>query len=957
MSAPLRTGSRIGAETFEFYFDGRAYAAQRGDTAASALAAAGVCLLGRSIKYRRPRGLLACGPEEPNALLTVGDAPHGIPNVPAPVVRVQPGMRLYSQNRWPSLRVDVASLLRLGAGFWGAGFYYKTFMWPSWRFYEGLIRRLAGLGAAPGASNLPQTKVVHQAADIIVAGAGAAGVRAALDAARNGRRVILCEREPVIGGELGFESATIDGLAAHEWLQRSAAELAALGATILTDTAIVSAAGGVAIAHTQPAGMPGADTLLRLYAPSLVNAMGAIERPIAFVDNDLPGIMLSGAAEKLLSGYGVRVGTDAVLFGNHDRLYRTALRLRAGGVRVKLIVDMRERTASAARPELLAAGVECVLGAALLSAEGRGAVRAVRIAPLGTARAGAVHAARRIDCDAVLVSGGWSPAVRAASAGGWQRVCGAAAGELTLAAIVGATDDDGEPHWEPCWRSPATATQEKRQFVDMQNDVTVADLRQALAEGFRDIEHVKRYTTLGVGTEQGGTGGVLGAAIVAELSGTALAAVGTSRARGPYQPVPMGVLSGLKVGEGLRPERRTSLHDVHIAAGAVLELMGGWMRPRYYRDNGADAFAAALVEAARVRAQGGICDASTLGKLEIAGTDAAAFLDRMYLNSATAIEPGRARYAALLREDGMVLDDGLLLRQAADRFTATTSSSHTAHVLAHLEFHRDTEWRGRRVAISDVTECRSVIICAGPRSREVLQRVMGAQHTPPMAPMAQRPLVPWPERLAALRHMEFVEDWCGTGRVRVLRASFSGELGFELHCDPCIANELWQALAAAGLAPFGLEALDILRVEKGYLTSSELNGQTSPLDAGLDTMLRASRDGTVRNSVGRMLLERDAFRAPQRPILVGLRAADGKAKFLGGAQITAGPADRQSLGYVTSAVFSPSLQEWIGLALVARHSSTVGTELHARDPLRSADARVRVVPIVHVDPEGLRMKA
>ncbi len=946
MSKPLRTGARITAETFEFHFDGRPYAAQRGDTAASALSAAGVRAFNRSIKYRRLRGLLACGPEEPNALLSVGDPPCGIPNVPAPMVRVRPGMRLYSQNRWPSLRFDVASVLRLGAGFWGAGFYYKTFMWPSWRFYEGLIRRLAGLGPAPGASSLPRAAVRHEDADVLVAGAGAAGLHAALAAARAGKRVIVCEREPAIGGELCFETAQIDGLDAHGWLQRTAAELRDLGARILTDTAVVSAAGGLAIAHHQPAGMPGADTLLRLYAPTLINAMGAIERPIAFIDNDLPGIMLAGAAERLLGGYGVRAGNGVVLFGNHDRLYRTARRLRAGGIGVKLIVDIRPQCASATRAELIGAGVECLLGHAIVRAEGRSAVRAVHVAPVDTPATGAAPRARRIGCDAVLVSGGWSAAVRAGASRGWHHTCGAAAGEMTLAAILGARDADGEPHTQPYWRAPATPAQEKRQFVDLQNDVTVADLRQALAEGFRDIEHVKRYTTLGVGTEQGGTGGLLGAAIVAELSGTALAAVGTSRARGPFQPVPMGALSGLRVGAGLRPERRTPLHEAHAGAGAVLELMGGWMRPRYYRGNGADAFAAGVAEAARVRAHGGICDGSTLGKLEIAGPDAAAFLDRMYLNRASAIEPQRARYAALLREDGMVLDDGLLLRHAPDRFTATTSSSHAAHVLAHLEFYRDTEFRGRRIALTDVTEAWSVIIVAGPSSRAALHMVLGSA---------------WQERLAGLRHMGFADGtWSeggpGAGRLRVLRASFSGELAFELHCLPGIAHRLWQALGAAGLSPFGLEALDILRVEKGYLTGSELNGQTTPLDAGLGAMLRAGPDGTVRNCVGRELLERAGLHAPERPALVGLRAADGKGRFQGGAQITAGPGGRQSLGYVTSAVFSPALQQWIGLALVARTHGAPGTELIARDPLRAGDTRVLVVPAAHFDPEGRRMQ-
>jgi sarcosine oxidase subunit alpha len=937
MNRSLRSGRRITAETFEFRFDGRSYPAQRGDTAASALTAAGVRALGRSIKYRRLRGLLALGPEEPNALLTVGDGPDRIPNVPAPLVRVTPGMSLYSQNAWPSLRFDVAAVLQLGAGFWGAGFYYKTFLWPSWRFYEGLIRRLAGLGPAPAACSLPVARVRHLDADVVIAGAGAAGLGAALAAVRAGERVILCEAQPRVGGELSFESATIDGLAAPAWVEAALTELQAAGATILTDTAVVSASDGVAIAHAQPAGMPGSDTLLRLYAPRLVNAMGAIERPLAFIGNDLPGVLLSGAAERLLADYGVSVGRRVVLFGNHDRLYHSALRLRAGGIGIVAIVDVRAAPATPARAQLVAAGVDCLAGHTVVRALGGSAVRGVAVAPVGAARA-----SRHIACDTLLVSGGWSPALRASVLQPWQS-CGAAAGKLTLAAIAGATDADGDPHVQPYWRSPAPPSQEKRQFVDLQNDVTVADLRQALAEGFREIEHVKRYTTLGVGTEQGRTGGVLGAAILAELSDTALATVGVTRARGPYQPVPMGALSGTRVGMQLRPARRTPLHDLHVAAGGVMELMSGWLRPRYYAGNGADASAAGIAEAARVRTHGGLCDGSTLGKLCIAGPDAAAFLDRAYLGRASAIAPGRARYAALLREDGMVLDDGLMLRESATRFLATASTSHLAHVLAHLEFHRDTEWRGRRIALTDVTECYAVIIVAGPASRSMLQEVLGEA---------------WRAPLAALKHMGFLDGAAPDGAaLRVLRASFTGELAYELHCPRQVAPALWTALAATGLAPFGLEALDILRVEKGYLTSSELNGQVTPQDAGLGAMLRAATDGTAPDSIGCALLGREALQAADRPVLVGVRAVDGRSPFLGGAQVTATPQDTRSLGYVTSSVFSPALGEFIGLALVARDHAAPGSEVVARDPLRGGDTALRIVPCTHVDPDGARLKA
>jgi sarcosine oxidase subunit alpha len=958
--SPLRAGSRITAERFTIEFDGRPYPAQQGDTAASALLAAGVRLLNRSIKYRRPRGLLACGPEEPNSLLTLGDAPALIPNVPAPQLRLRPGLRLYSQNRWPSLRFDLASVLQAGAGFWGAGFYYKTFLLPSWRVYEGLIRRLAGLGPAPGRADRPPTTVSHLEADLVVAGGGPAGLAAALAAARSGARVILCEREPALGGELEFEAALIDGMTAMAWVEAAAAELRALDARILTDTAVVSTAQGLTIAHGSgpaagtPGAAPGTDTLYRLIAPGFVNAMGAVERPIAFIDNDRPGILLCGAAERLWSRYGVRAGRSLVLFGNHDRIYATAARLRGAGMDIRLIVDSRPACDAPLRDGLRAAGIECLQGSVVVAALGAPELTAVRVADLATGMV-----TRRVACDALLVSGGWSPAVHAALQGGgevqyreaagafvaaqapaWQSSRGAAAGEFDLASVladfhVGAAD--GPPRLQPFWRSPATAAQEKRQFVDLQNDVTVADLRQSLAEGFEDIEHVKRYTTLGIGTEQGRTGGVLGAAIIAEMSGAGLAAVGTSRARGPYQPVPMGVLAGLRVGFGLRPERRTPLHERHLACGGELELMGGWMRPRHYRSNGADAFTAGIAEAARVRADGGICDGSTLGKLEIAGADAAAFLERLYLNPVATIGVGRARYAVLLREDGMVLDDGLILRIAPDRFVTTCSSSHAAQVLSHLEFHRDVEWGGRRIAITDTTEAWSVIIVAGPASRAELVRVLGPA---------------WTDTVTALGHMGVAQRGRGGEALRLMRASFSGELGFELHCRPAAAQRWWEALREAGLQPFGLEALDILRVEKGYLTSSELNGQTAPLDVGLGSLLRQAKD-----CVGAALLNRPAFAAPHRPILVGLQAADGRGKFLAGAQLTAAADGRESLGHVTSSVWSPALRQWIGLALVARAQAMPGQTLFARDPLRGGDTRVRITPTVHFDPEGRRMKS
>ena len=978
MSAVVtRRGTRVGDRPVRFTFDGREYLGQAGDTAASALLAAGVRAIGRSIKYRRLRGALTAGPEEPNALLTVGTAPAVIPNVVAPQLELTDGLVLRSQNCWPTIQYDLASLLQAGGGIFGAGFYYKTFIWPSWRAYESMIRALAGFGAAPGSCELGPVAIEHLGCDVLVAGGGAAGLAAARAATRAGARVVLCEREPVCGGELEFERGTIDGRPADEWTALVLAELASHGARVLTGTTLVGGSGGELIAHAEPGGLPGRNTVYKIRPRAFVIAMGAVERPIAFVDNDLPGVMLLGAAERYLARYGVKAGADVVLFANHDRVYTAAARLAAGGVRVRAIVDTRPEAdvgLARLRGEHALSGTECLVGHAVIAAEGGRSVRGVRVAPLT-----APDRTRAVACDAVLVSGGWSPAVHAGLQEGgtrrfigelggfvagdqpeWRVSAGAANGVLELGEVLadgraageraarfaGAAGDagvapiatgDGAPRLAPFWRSPAAPAAEKRQFIDFQNDVTVADVRQSLAEGFSDIEHLKRYTALGFGSDQGRLGGVLGAAVLAEFRGEALADVGTSRLRPPFHPVTMRSLAGLRIGAALRPARRTPLHDWHLANGAVLEAMDLWMRPRYYRANGADASTAGLAEARRVRTSGGIADGSTLGKIEVAGPDAGAFLDGLYLTKASTIKVGRSKYMVNLREDGMVLDDGIVLRLAADRFIATTGSGHGLHMLSHFERYRDTEWSGRAVTVTDVTEAWAAIVVAGPASRDTLARVLGDD---------------WPTRIGRLTHMDFATGRFLGSDVTVLRASFSGELAFELHCRPAVAVALWEALAAAGLAPYGLEALDILRVEKGYLVGSEFNGQTTPFDLGMDALVRLGNP-----CVGRELLDRPAFHEPSRPRLVGLRAADGRAKFLAGAQLATAEAPDQSLGYVTSSVYSPTLGEWIGLALLARTHGAEGTVLTARDPLRDGDTIVRVVPTVHYDPSGERMKS
>ena len=974
----IRRGVRLSEQSFQFSFDGRQLSAQQGDTLASALLANGYRLLGRSFKYRRRRSLLTAGVEEPNALVTVGTGPFQVPNVPSPQLRLAAGMVITSQNRWPSLRFDLASLSQFAKSFLGAGFYYKTFMWPSWRFYEPLIRRLAGLGPAPADCNVAPPTVRNLDCDVLIAGAGPAGLAAALAAARSGARVALCERDCACGGELEFESASIDGTSAMAWTTAALAEIQRSRGLVLTSTAVVGGTNGLIVALQQPQGLPGADTLYRIRPRAFIAAMGCVERPLAFIDNDRPGVMLVNAAESYQARHGVRVGREAVLFGNHDRLYAAARRLADGGMRIRAVIDVRppssSQTSESNRAALAGAGIECLTGHAVVRALGRFEVRGVRVVSLHA------HAPlRTMACDTLLMSGGWSPAIHAGlSEGGastylphangfgagaqpsWRALCGAANGIFELGEVLadghqagvqaarslGFTTDlaaapvgqgDSPPHLFAFWRTPAKRSDEKRQFVDFQNDVTVEDLRQSLEEGFTDIEHVKRYTTLGVGTDQGRIGAVLGAAILAEISGRELGNVGQFRARPPYQPVTLRSVAGLRAGALLRPVRRTPLDAWHASHGGMLESMGLWMRARYYDTGGIDAARAGYEEAARVRAHGGIFDGSTLGKFEVVGPDAAAYLDRMYLTRASSLAIGKSKYMVNQREDGMVLDDGMALRIAEDRFLVTTSTGHADYMLSHFEYYRDTEWAGRAVSISDVSEAWAVIVCAGPASREALSAVLGGA---------------WIEPLTRLARMGFATgEWRGAA-LRLLRASFSGELAFELHCRPRIAVPLWQGLVDSGLLPYGIEALDILRIEKGYLIGAELNGQTTPLDLGMDAFVKAGNP-----CIGRELLDRAGLQRPDRPKLVGIRAVDGRSKFLAGAQLTTPEERVRSSGYITSSTHSPACGEWIGLALLSRQLAQEGNVLLARDPLRGAETLVRVTSPVHYDPTGERMKS
>jgi heterotetrameric sarcosine oxidase alpha subunit len=989
MSQPFRLpegGLVERGATLGFRFDGRHYLGHPGDTLASALLANGVRLVGRSFKYHRPRGILSAGPEEPNALVELREGARREPNSRATTAELFEGLAAASQNRWPSLRFDVMAANQLIAPVIAAGFYYKTFMWPAsfWeKLYEPLIRRAAGLGRAAGAPDPDQYEKATAHCDVLVTGGGPAGLMAALAATRAGARVILCEEDFRLGGRLLAERQAIDGAPALDWLRAVEAELeAAPDCRILRRTTLFGAFDDGHGAIERVADHLGApppwlprQRLWRIQAKRHVIAAGAIERPLVFGDNDRPGIMLAGAVRSYLNRFAVAPGRRAVVFANNDDAARTATDLAAAGIQVAALVDTRAEPPPALRAIAEAAGAPLLSGA-VTRVRGRLALRGIEV----TAADGRRHA---FDCDLLAVSGGWSPTLHLAAHHGGRPVwdagraaflppadlppgltlAGAAQGDLALAdclaggarAGAAAAAEAGfqtSPPRLPDVAPDSTALQplwrvrggRGKAFVDFQNDVAAADIALARQEGFRAVEHLKRYTTLGMATDQGKTANVNGLALMAEMAGQEIAATGTTRFRPPYTPVALGALAGHHRGKAFKPTRLTPTHGWAAEQGAVFVETGLWLRAQYFpRPGEADWLQTVTREARAVREAVGICDVTTLGKIDLQGPDAVTLLERVYANGWRNLPVGRARYGLMLREDGMVMDDGTTARLGERHFVMTTTTVNAARVMQHLEFCLQVLWPDLDAQAVSVTEQWAQIAVAGPRARAVL-----AQLVDPPFDLAN----------AAFPHMACAAlTLCGGVEARLFRLSFSGELAYEVavpaRFGDALMRRLMQAGAAHGITPYGTEALSVLRIEKGHAAGNELNGQTTAADLGLGRMMSRSKD-----FIGRAMAQRPGLADPARPRLVGIRPVDRAARLRAGAHFLprGAPAVAESdQGYVTSVAFSPTLGHWIGLGLLERGADRMGEVLRAHDPLRGGDTEVEVVPPVFVDPEGVRL--
>jgi sarcosine oxidase subunit alpha len=971
MTADLRTkhGGRIDrTRPVHFTFDGKSFAGYAGDTLASALLANGVHLTGRSFKYHRPRGIVAAGAEEPNALVRIGGTEaRSTPNLRATQVEIYDGVAALSQNRFPSLSFDLGAFNDFLAPVLPAGFYYKTFMWPAWgwkHLYEPAIRRMAGLGRAPTAPDADVYAQTYAHCDVLVIGAGPAGLAAALAAAETGARVIICDEQQEFGGSL-LEAAPDSKHAA--WRDEAIATLSrnARVKRLTRTTAFGMFAQnfvGLAERVTEHLANPDADLprerLWQLRAQRIVLATGAIERPLVFNGNDRPGIMLAGAARTYLHRYGVRAGTRAVIATSSDEAYQIAVDLAKAGIAVAAIADTRPAPSAEAAALAENAKLQIRTSTFIAKTSGRLRVSGATLALIGGGKA------EHIACDLLLMSGGYTPSVHLfsqargtlrfdaatgafvpADGDGTVLAAGACAGIFGTDAAIADGAKAGRNERATAKSVPETAQAQAalppakgRAFVDFQNDVTTKDVKLALREGFTSVEHVKRYTTVGMATDQGKTSNINALGLIADARNTDIPHVGLTTFRMPYTPVTFGTLAGAARGALFDPIRKTPLHDWAERQGAVFEDVSLWKRARYFPQPGENMDAAVARECQTVRTKAGIFDASTLGKIEVVGPDAALFLERMYVNGFAKLGVGRTRYGVLLREDGFITDDGVIGRIAKDRFHVTTTTGGAPRVLAMMEDYLQTEWPDLKVWLTSITEEWAAIAIQGPRARDII------------APLVENIDI----SAEAMPHMSVREGRiCGT-KLRLFRISFTGELGFELNVPSGDVQSVWDALWAAGephgLEVYGTETMHVLRAEKGFIiVGQETDGTVTPDDVGLGwAVSRAKPD-----FVGKRSLARAAMADPSRRQLVGLLTDDSWTVLEEGAQIVSPDAPGKSLGHVTSAYYSSALGRSIALAMVEGGRARIGETLHV--PMPKSTVPVKLASPVFYDAEGERV--
>jgi len=989
-------GGRINRDKpLGFTFNGRFYRGYEGDTLASALLANGAGLVARSFKYHRPRGIYSAGVEEPNAVVQLEKGARTRPNLQATEIELYDGLVADTVNCWPSVELDVSALNNVFSSLLPAGFYYKTFMWPKsfWMTYERVIRNAAGLGTAPKETDPDTYDKMHVHADVLIVGGGPAGLSAALAAGRTGARVVLVEQEHEFGGRLLSEQSEIDGQPAAEWVAKALEELSGMEEVrLLSRTTCFgyydhNYLGMVERRHvkvSEPVHGP-SERLWRVRAKRVVLATGAIERPLVFSDNDRPGVMLAGAMRTYLNRYAVIPGRRAVIFTNNDDAYRSAIELHEAGVEVAAVVDVRTDPDGDLPDAVRSRGIQVMDGWAVSSVKGSRGIKSIQVQKLSPEGDKLIGTPERIACDVLGCSGGWNPVVHLHSQSGAkarfdetiqsfvpgtsiqaEQSAGAANGAFGLSDCLmqghkagmeaaGATGFKAKKQPGPAkaetveeddlkalWIIPNghVGGRGPKRFVDLHSDVTVADIELSAREGYHSIEHLKRYTAMGMGPDQGKTGNIPGMAILADQLDKPIPDVGTTTFRPPFTPVTYGALAGRDIGHLSDPERKTAMHHWHEQAGALFEDVGQWKRPWYYPKEGESMRDALNRECLAARNAIGILDASTLGKIDIQGPDAAEFLNRIYTNAWMKLGIDKCRYGLMLGEDGMVMDDGVTARLGENHFHMTTTTGNAASVLAWLEEWLQTEWPELQVYCNSVTEYWSTMTICGSKAGALLAEFTSDIELDPKE----------------FPFMSFREGTVGGFPARVFRISFTGELSYEINVPARYGLALWTALMNAGekygITPYGTESMHILRAEKGYIiVGQETDGTQTPYDLGMDWIVSKTKDFIGKRSLSRSDCTRDG-----RKQLVGLLTENPDVVLEEGAQLVFDlkpepPMDM--VGHVTSSYYSANLGRSIALAIVKDGHTRMGETVFA--PMVDKVISAEIVQPVFFDKEGARI--
>ena len=978
-----------------FQFNGKNFTGYEGDTLASALLANGIHLVGRSFKYHRPRGFFAAGVDEPNAKLQVQLNGHSEPNVNATEIELVEGLSATSQNCWPSVEFDIGAINNFLNKFFPAGFYYKTFMWPKsfwYKVYEPFIRKAAGLGVASVEKDKERYEHKFEYCDLLVTGSGPAGLASAYAAAKSGAKVILAEDKHRFGGSLLMDDVSIDNLSGKDWSDKIISELKEMpNVTVKNRSQVFGYYDHNMMVMFERVGdhlekkseFTPRQRLWYIRCKEVILSTGSIERPIVFGNNDTPGVMLSSGAKEYMKVYGVLVGKKPIIFTNNDSAYETAIEFKNNGVE-PLILDTRKEQNSELVNEAKNKGIEIKFSHAVIKANGYKKVKSAIIGELTEDKSGYKNT-QTVDCDCICVSGFWTPSVHLASQSGNKLkfnkeidafvpdiskqnevTVGAANGDFTLQNILNegfkaggkvskkinnkeinvqvpnVTEKNHKVH-DKFWCSPLPKNIKAKRFVDFQNDVAVTDIEIALREGYRSIEHVKRYTTLGMATDQGRTSNLNGLQLVSNIENKIVPEVGHTTFRPPFTPVTIGTIVGREVGKHFMPTRLTPMHDWHIKNNAVFVDAGAWKRPRYYKKGNETMLEAANREAKNVRDKVGICDVTTLGKIDVKGPDAAEFLNRVYTNAWMKLPIGKARYGVMLREDGIVMDDGTTTRISENHYHMTTTTAQAANVLSHLEYYLQIVWPELNVNVVSTTEQWAGAALAGPKSRDVLSKLF------PNLDVSNE----------ALPFMGYIEGDLFGVPARIFRISFSGELAYEINVQSDHGMFMWEKMMEIGkdygIQPYGTEALSTLRIEMGHVAGPELDGRTIPYDVSLDGMVSKKKD-----FIGKRSLSKIAFNQSDRQKIVGLIPTDRKTSIPEGSHLVVdqnAKLPNPKLGHVSSSCWSVENNNPFSLAILKDGKNMIGKKLFAVSPLKNKSIEVEVISSHYVDHEGKRVRS